>query len=199
MVGGAVAVVAVLGVLWAQPWNPGDTAKDTAAKQAQVEEQRRRDAAETARQAHLDEQRRRDAADADAARRAADEATRRANEAAARLEAARKAEDARVAKALEDQRRQAAPIVPKPAPAATARLDPSAAKGQVEARLRSHGLLRQGGGSDGVSVDVTDGGVVTLTGVLQNDQQRNDAVRLAGEVPGVTEVKRSINLKQSWK
>jgi len=186
--GGAVAVVAVLALLWAQPWNPGDKAREA-----------------TARQAQFDDQRRRDAADADAARRAADEATRRANEAAARLEAARKAEDARVAKALEEPRRQTGPIVPKPVPKPVptpppaARLDPGAAKGLVEEKLRSHGLLKQSGGNQwGVSVDVADGGIVTLTGVLQNNQQRNDTVRLAAEVPGVTEVKQRINVQQSW-
>jgi osmotically-inducible protein OsmY len=198
-IGGAAAAIAVLGLLWAQPWNSGDKAKDASGRQAQIDEQRRRDAADATRQAQLDEQRRRDTADADAARRAADEATRRANEAAARLEAARKAEEARVAKALEGERRQASRIVPTPAPAPTARLDPSAAKGQVEAKLRSHGLLKQGGGSQwGVSVDITDAGVITLTGVLQNNQQRNDTVRLAAEVPGVTEVRQRINVQQSW-
>ena len=198
MMGGAVAVIAVLALLWAQPWNPGDKTREATARQAQLDDQRRRNAA---RQAQIDDQRRRDTVDADAARRAADEATKRANEAAARLEAARKAEDVRVAKALEDQRRQMEPIVPKPVPtpAPAARLDPGAAKGMVEEKLRAHGLLKQSGGNQwGVTVDITSGGVVTLTGVLQNNQQRNDTVRLAAEVPGVTEVVQRINVQQSW-
>ena len=39
---------------------------------------------------------------------------------------------------------------------------------------------------------------MTLTGVLQSNQQRSDTVRLASEVPGVTEVKQHINVQQSW-
>jgi osmotically-inducible protein OsmY len=156
---------------------------------------------QAARQAQIDDQRRRDTVDADAARRGAEEATKRANEAAARLEAARKAEEVRVAKALEDQRRHVEQIVrkPGPTPAPVARLDPGAAKGVVEEKLRAHGLLKQSGGNQwGVTVDITSGGVVTLTGVLQNNQQRNDTVRLAAEVPGVTEVVQRINVQQSW-
>ena len=52
--------------------------------------------------------------------------------------------------------------------------------------------------SGGVTVDVTDGGGVTLTGVLQTNEQRNDTVRLAAEVPGITDVKQRINVQQSW-
>jgi osmotically-inducible protein OsmY len=199
MIGGAVAVIAVLALLWVQPWTPGDKTKEVMARQAQLDDQRRQEQA--ARQAQIDDQRRRDTVDADAARRGAEEATKRANEAAARLEAARKAEEVRVAKALEDQRRHVEQIVPKPgpAPAPVARLDPGAAKGVVEEKLRAHGLLKQSGGNQwGVTVDITSGGVVTLTGVLQNNQQRNDTVRLAAEVPGVTEVVQRINVQQSW-
>jgi len=199
MMGGAVAVIAVLALLWVQPWTPGDKTKAETARQAQLDDQRRQEQA--ARQAQIDDQRRRDTVDADAARRGAEEATKRANEAAARLEAARKAEEVRVAKTLEDQRRRVEPIVPKPGPtpAPVARLDAGAAKGMVEEKLRAHGLLKQSGGNQwGVTVDITNGGVVTLTGVLQNNQQRNDTVRLAGEVPGITEVKQRINVQQSW-
>jgi len=93
------------------------------------------------------------------------------------------------------------PMVPKPGPmpAPVARLDAGAAKGMVEEKLRAHGLLKQSSGNQwGVTVDITSGGVVTLTGVLQNNQQRNDTVRLAAEVPGITEVKQRINVQQSW-
>jgi osmotically-inducible protein OsmY len=199
MMGGAVAVIAVLALLWAQPWAPGDKAKEATARQAQLDDQRRQEQA--ARQVQIDDQRRRDTVDADAARRAAEEATKRANEAAARLEAARKAEEVRVAKTLEDQRRRVEPIVPKPGPtpAPVARLDAGAAKGMVEEKLRAHGLLKQSGGNQwGVTVDIATDGIVTLTGVLQNNQQLNDTVRLAREVPGVTEVRRRINVQESW-
>jgi osmotically-inducible protein OsmY len=199
MMGGAVAVIAVLALLWAQPWAPGDKAKEATARQAQLDDQRRQEQA--ARQVQIDDQRRRDTVDADAARRATEEATKRANEAAARLEAARKAEEVRVAKTLEDQRRRVEPIVPKPGPtpAPVARLDAGAAKGMVEEKLRAHGLLKQSGGNQwGVTVDIATDGIVTLTGVLQNNQQLNDTVRLAREVPGVTEVRRRINVQESW-
>ena len=106
-----------------------------------------------------------------------------------------------MAKASEDQRRHASAMVPKPSPTPgpVARLDPGAAKGMVEEKLRAQGLLKQSGGNQwGVTVDITSGGVVTLTGVLQNNQQRNDTVRLAAEVPGITEVVQRINVQQSW-
>jgi osmotically-inducible protein OsmY len=98
-------------------------------------------------------------------------------------------------------RGQPSPIIkkPGPTPAPVARLDADAAKGIVEEKLRAPGLLEQSGGTQwGVTVDITGGGGVTLTGVLQNNQQRNDTVRLAAEVPGVTEVLQRINVQQSW-
>ena len=213
LVGGAVAALAVVALLWAQPWNPGDAAREATQRAAQVDAQRREDARQAelaeqrrqdaARQAELDAQRRRDAAQSLDIKRAAEEATRRADEATKRLEAARLAEEARVARALAEQRRQTQEMVPKPPPvrntAPVAALDPSAAKGLVEQKLRSRGLLKENRNAQwGVTVDVTDGGVVTLTGVLQTNDQRNDTVRLAAEVPGVTDVKQRINVQQSW-
>jgi osmotically-inducible protein OsmY len=237
MMGGAFAVLALVALLWAQPWNPGDRTREAAGRQAQLDEQRRLDAArqaqaeeqqrqdvarqaqteeqrrqdaarqaqteeqrrqDAARQARLDEQRRRDSAHAEEARRAAQEATKRADDATRRLEAARLAEEARAAKALAEQQRQTEQMVAKPPPSR----DPgpvAAAKGMVEQKLRGRGLLKQGGGDQwGVTVEVTSGGVVTLTGVLHNNEQRNETVRLAAEVPGVTEVKQRINVQQSW-
>jgi osmotically-inducible protein OsmY len=213
LVGGAVAALAAGALLWAQPWNPGDSAREAAQRAAQIEAQKREEARQAelaeqrkqdaAGQAELDAQRRRDAAQAEEIKRAAEEATRRADEATKRLEAARLAEEARGARALAEQRRQAEQVVPKPPPARNttpvAALDPTAAKGQVEQKLRSRGLLKEGRNAQwGVTVDVTDGGVVTLTGVLQTNEQRNDTVRLAGEVPGITDVKQRINVQQSW-
>ena len=194
LVGGAVAALAVVALLWAQPWNPGDTAqraaqvdaqrREEAARQAELAEQRRQDAA---RQAELDAQRRRDAAQAEEIKRAAEDATRRANEATKRLEAARLAEEARVARARAEQRRETEQVVPKPPPtrntAPVAALDPAAAKGQVEQKLRSRGLLKESSNAQwGVTVDVTDGGVVTLTGVFADERaaQRHRAPRRRG-------------------
>jgi hypothetical protein len=101
---------------------------------------------------------------------------------------------------LRGPRGQPSPIVPKPGPtpAPVARLDAGAAKGIVEEKLRAPGLLEQSGGTQwGVTVDITGDGV-TLTGVVQNHQQRNDTMRLAAEVPGMTEVVQHINVQQSW-
>ena len=91
-------------------------------------------------------------------------------------------------------------IVPKPGPTPppVARLDPGAAKGMVEELAGPRPPQAERRNQWGVTVDITSGGVVTLTGVLQNNQQRNDTVRLAAEVPGVTEVVQRINVQQSW-
>jgi osmotically-inducible protein OsmY len=228
MMGGAFAVLALVALFWAQPWNPGDKTREAAGRQAQLDEERRKDATrqaqaeeqkrqdtarqaqtdehrrqDAARQALLDDQRRRDTAQAENTRRAAEEATKRADDATRRLEAARLAEEARVAKALAEQKRQTEQIVPRPPPTRdpgpVAALDPAAAKGMVEQKLRGRGLLKQSAGNQwGVTVEITSGGVVTLTGVLQNNEQRNETVRLAADVPGVTEVKQRINVQQSW-
>jgi osmotically-inducible protein OsmY len=70
----------------------------------------------------------------------------------------------------------------------------------VEEKLRSRGLLRQGGADRwGVVVQIGGDGIVTLTGVLQDADQRNETVRLAAEVPGVTGVRQQINVQQSWR
>jgi osmotically-inducible protein OsmY len=69
----------------------------------------------------------------------------------------------------------------------------------VEQKLRSRNLLKQAGGNTwGVSVDVAPTGAVTLTGIVQNRDQRTETIRLAGEVPGVSEVRPNINVRESW-
>ena len=192
--GGAVAAIAVLALLWVQPWTPGDKTREATARQAQLDDQRRQEQA--ARQAQIDDQRRRDTADAAAARRAAEEATKRANEAAARLEAARKAEDVRVAKRPDRSRRSRSRVRRRPPSPASIRARRKAWSRRSCGPTASSSRAR--GNQWGVTVDITSGGVVTLTGVLQNNQQRNDTVRLAAEVPGITEVVQRINVQQSW-
>ena len=60
--------------------------------------------------------------------------------------------------------------------------------------------LKQGNADRwGVSVEMGGDGIVTLTGVLQTLEQRNETVRLAGQVPGVAGVQQRINVQQSWK
>ena len=184
-IGGTLAVVALAAVLWAQPWNPDKAAEKAkeAAQQAQLEAQQRRE---------------------EATRRAeqtgrAEEAARRAEEAARRLEEARKADEARRARPAEEPKRAPDMPVQRVNPGPVARVDPAATKATVEQTLREYGLLKQSGADRwGVSVEITGAGVVTLTGVLRNDQQRSDTVRLAGAVPGVSEVRQRINVQQSW-
>jgi osmotically-inducible protein OsmY len=188
VIGGAVAGVVLGVVLWAQPWS--SVKNPEPARLAQIEAQQRRD--EAARQAKLDERRLEEAA-----KRA--EETKRAEDATKRGEEARRADDARRAQALEEQKRAHVPVVAKPNQESAARPDPAGMKALVEQKLRARGLLKQSNADRwGVIVDITTGGVVTLTGVLRNNDERNETVRLAGEVPGVSEVKPRINVPQSW-
>jgi hypothetical protein len=187
VIGGAVAGVVLGVVLWAQPWSSVENPEP--ARLAQIEAQRRDEAA---RQATLDERRREEAT-----KRA--EETKRAEDATKRGEEARRAVDARRAQALEEQRRTHVPVVARPNQESAARPDPVGMKALVEQKLRARGLLKQSNADRwGVIVDITTGGVVTLTGVLRNNDERNETVRLAGEVPGVSEVKPRINVQQSW-
>ena len=71
-------------------------------------------------------------------------------------------------------------------------------KAQVEQQLRGRGLLKQGSAPWGVSVDVAPTGAVTLTGIVQSGAQKSESVRLASQVPGVTEVRPQINVRESW-
>jgi len=50
-----------------------------------------------------------------------------------------------------------------------------------------------------LSVAVSAAGVVTLTGVVENQKQMQDALRLAKELPGVIEVKSQINSRDIWR
>jgi osmotically-inducible protein OsmY len=198
VLGGAAAAVALATALWLQPWNPGDRTRAEAVHRTRLDEERRLAAARE-RQLAEDERRRDEIKQAENTRRAAEEAAKRAEAAARQLEEARRADEARRARELEPPRRlqdRTAPVDPAP----VARLDPSAAKAAVEQKLRGRGLLKQTGADRwGVLVEVSGDGVVTLTGVLQNADQRNETMRLAGEVPGVTGVKQQINVPQSWR
>jgi predicted Ser/Thr protein kinase len=70
---------------------------------------------------------------------------------------------------------------------------------EVEARLRSRSLLR-GSGTDpntGLTVEVDAERTVTLRGVVRDEAERVEAVRLA-RVKGVTDVRPRINVRDSW-
>ena len=68
----------------------------------------------------------------------------------------------------------------------------------VEQKLRNQGLLKVGESDRwGVTVEASGGGLVTLRGLLRDQKLREDAIRLAREVPGVSDVQQSINLPGS--
>ncbi len=201
------SAVAVAALLWIQPWRPGPPAsapaQDARHTQAMVEEAARK-AVEAARLAQLgEEQKRQEEAQRLAAQRRHDEARRAEDD--RRVDEARRAADEarRRATLLEEQIRQLKPppgVVPGPVPAVDrASRDLFAIKTQVEQKLRTRNLLKQGGaGALGVSVDVAPTGAVTLTGIVQSRDQRAETIRLASEVPGVSEVRPNINVRESW-
>ncbi len=71
---------------------------------------------------------------------------------------------------------------------------------RVEQRLQSLGLLkRSASGEFGITVEAASDGIVTLTGVLRSSKEREEAVRVAKQVPGVIDVRQKINVAESWK
>ena len=87
-------------------------------------------------------------------------------------------------------------VVAKPAPEGSS---PAALRAQLEERLRRRGLLR-GSGSDpntGVTVEVGPNGVVTLSGIVRDATQRDEAAGLV-RIAGVNEVRLRVNLQSSW-
>jgi tRNA A-37 threonylcarbamoyl transferase component Bud32 len=90
------------------------------------------------------------------------------------------------------------------APSVAASPPVAARSGQIRAaiqdRLRGRGLLREGSGSPiGLTVDVARDGTVTLTGILNTGEERDRAVALAQDVPGVVGVRARVNVRESWK
>jgi len=76
---------------------------------------------------------------------------------------------------------------------------PAGLRAQLEDRLRRRGLLR-GSGSDpntGVTVEVGPNGVVTLSGIVPDITQRDEAAGLV-RIAGVSEVRLRINVQKSW-
>jgi len=90
-----------------------------------------------------------------------------------------------------------------PSPQTSAR-PPGPGSGEIRAavqdRLRGRGLLREGSASPvGLAVDVARDGTVTLTGILDTSEERDRAVALARDVPGVVAVRARVNVRESWK
>jgi osmotically-inducible protein OsmY len=50
-----------------------------------------------------------------------------------------------------------------------------------------------------VSVDVSSTGIVTLTGVVDEQAQKDRALTLARQLPGVVDVKSNINVRGEWR
>ncbi len=171
-------------------------------KQAPAAEGAARKQAEAARAKAEEEQKRLQAAEA--ARKRAEEARQTAEaerarrEELARLqeqrrqEEARKADEARQAKAREEAARNQAEALArqKAVEQALPRPDPTEIQRLVEQRLREKGF--------NLTVKVGTDRVVTLTGVVQTEKQKEDAVGLA-RVPGAGEVKPNINVQEKWK
>jgi osmotically-inducible protein OsmY len=63
-------------------------------------------------------------------------------------------------------------------------------KSQIEEQFRRASL--------DLAVDVSSTGVVTLTGVVDEQAQRERALKLASQSPGVLEVKSHINVRSQW-
>ena len=63
-------------------------------------------------------------------------------------------------------------------------------KSQIEEQFRRASL--------DLTVDVTPTGIVTLTGVVDEQAQRDRAVSLVSQLPGVVEVKSRINVRSQW-
>lgn len=67
---------------------------------------------------------------------------------------------------------------------------------QIEQRLRNQGLLKVSDSDRwGVTVDANPSGLVTLRGSLRDQRLRDEAVRVARDVSGVTDVRTNINLQ----
>lgn len=130
--------------------------------------------------------------EAEAARQAEAERQRELEEAALRqqqAEAARRRAEAKARK----QTTQVPPTV------AMVPQDPNRLRTLIEDRLRGGGFLKRSSADElGVTVEVSSDGVATLTGILRNRQERTGTVRLAREIPGITEVKQRINVLESW-
>jgi eukaryotic-like serine/threonine-protein kinase len=93
--------------------------------------------------------------------------------------------------------RVAGPQPKDPAKAEAARAG-ARTRALVEAKLRSGGFLKSHGSDWGVTVRAGDEGVITLTGVLRDVWEREETIRLAGEVPGIREIRERINIRDSW-
>ena len=70
------------------------------------------------------------------------------------------------------------------------RLDPEEMKTRLERQFRQASL--------DLTVDVSSTGVVTLTGVVDEQAQRERALGLASQLPGVVDVKSRINVRSQW-
>jgi len=80
---------------------------------------------------------------------------------------------------------------PAPVPATPPKPAPAEVKTKIEEEFRRARL--------DVSVDVSSTGIVTLTGVVDEQAQRDRALSLASRSPGVVSVKSNINVRGEWR
>jgi len=83
------------------------------------------------------------------------------------------------------------PASPTPVPATPPKPAPGEVKTKIEEQFRRARL--------DVSVDVSSTGTVTLTGVVDEQAQKERALTLARQLPGVVEVKSNINVRGEWR
>jgi serine/threonine protein kinase/osmotically-inducible protein OsmY len=78
-----------------------------------------------------------------------------------------------------------------------AQSDAAGIRSEIQARLRSRGLLRESATDRwGVTVEVGAGGEVTLGGVVRDVGLQGEAIRLVQGVPGVRQVKQDIRVME---
>ena len=62
------------------------------------------------------------------------------------------------------------------------------------------GLLQEKGSrGHGVTFHISEGGVVTISGIVNTRQERERVIDLARKTPGITEVRPRINVRESWR
>ena len=87
--------------------------------------------------------------------------------------------------------------VPQVGAASSAHIDSARIQAEVQQRLRSRGLLRESSADRwGVTVEVSAEGDVTLVGAVRDREMHRDAVRRAGEVARVRQVKTDIRVME---
>ena len=76
--------------------------------------------------------------------------------------------------------------------------EPDRLRALVAEKLLASGLLKTGPDQPGVSVEISADRIVTLLGVLNDQDQLAKTIQLVREIPGVKDVRQKINLIENW-